>query len=104
MGPVSAMPAGVPERGNPLDPARILRDLPEREREHFLGQYREALDGARDPDGWSQLLRVLRRWRGIAIAANRPGFYEAQAAALAGDDVSGGMLLEDYLRQHRAGP
>ena len=33
----------------------------------------------------------------MAIAANRPGFYEAQEAALTG--TGGGMLLEDYVRQ-----
>jgi hypothetical protein len=99
---VSALPVDPPERENPLDPVCILRDLPERERENFLGQYRAALDGARDPDGWSQLLRVLRLWRGMAIAAGRPGFYEAQEAALAGVG-SGGMLLEDYLRLRSGG-
>ena len=61
--------------------------------------YREALDGARDPAGWGNLRRVLRLWSGMAIAVNRPGFYEAQEAALAG--TGGGMLLEDYIRLHR---
>jgi hypothetical protein len=35
----------------------------------------------------------------MAIAANRPGFYEAQEAALAG--TGGGMLLEDYIQMRR---
>ena len=43
--------------------------------------------------------RVLRLWSGMVIAANRPGLYEAQEAALAG--TGGGMLLEDYIRLHR---
>lgn len=33
---------------DPLDPQRIFRELPGRERANFLAAYREALDGARD--------------------------------------------------------
>ena len=84
---------------NPLDPQRILRDLPDREHANFLAAYREALDGARDPAGWTHLRRVLRLWSGMVIATNRPGFYEAQEAALAG--TGGGMFLEDYIRLRR---
>ena len=47
---------------DPLDPQRILRELPGRERANFLAAYREALDGARDPAGWGNLRRVLRLW------------------------------------------
>lgn len=46
---MSAQPAEAHE--DPLDPQRILRDLPDRERANFLAAYREALDGARDPAG-----------------------------------------------------
>ncbi len=94
---MSAQPAEHHE--DPLDPQRILRELPDRERANFLAAYREALDGARDPAGWGQLRRVLRLWSGMVIAANRPGFYEAQEAALTG--TGGGMLLEDYIRLRR---
>jgi hypothetical protein len=31
----------------------------------------------------------------MVIVTNRPGFYEAQEAAMAG--TGGGMLLEDYI-------
>lgn len=34
----------------------------------------------------------------MAIAANRPGFYEAQEAALTGTDS--GVLLEDQIQEH----
>src|SRR5690242_20018265 len=84
---------------DPLDPQRILRELPGRERANFLAAYREALDGARDPAGWGNLRRVLRLWSGMVIATNRPGFYEAQEAALTG--AGGGMLLEDYIQLRR---
>jgi hypothetical protein len=94
---MSAQPAEHHE--DPLDPQRILRELPDRERENFLAAYREALDGARDPAGWAQLRRVLRLWSGMVIATNRPGFYEAQAAALS--ETGGGMLLDDYIRMRR---
>jgi hypothetical protein len=85
---------------DPLDPQRILSQLPDREHANFLAAYRDALDGARDPAGWAHLRRVLRLWSGMVIATNRPGFYEAQEAALAG--TGGGMLLEDYIRLHRS--
>ncbi len=93
---MSAQPAEHHE--DPLDPQRILRELPDRERTNFLAAYREALDGARDPAGWGQLRRVLRLWSGMVIAVNRPGFYQAQEA-LTG--TGGGMLLEDYIRLRR---
>ena len=35
----------------------------------------------------------------MAIATNRPGFYQAQEAALTG--TGGGMLLEDYIQMRR---
>lgn len=84
---------------DPPDPQRILRELPGQERTNFLAAYREALDGAQDPARWGNLRRVLRLWSGMAMATNRPGFYEVQEAALAG--TGGGMLLEDYVRLRR---
>ncbi len=45
---MTAQPA---EREDPLDPQRILDELPEGERGFFLSQYREAVEGARDPAG-----------------------------------------------------
>ena len=89
----------VEHHDDPLDPQRILRELPGQERANFLAAYREALDGAQDPAGWGNLRRVLRLWSGMAIATNRPGFYEAQEAALTG--TGGGMLLEDYIQMRR---
>jgi Family of unknown function (DUF6247) len=97
---VTALPADS-QQEDPLDPERILRVLPDRERETFLAQYQQAVDGAHDPAGWKHLKRFLRLWAGRAIAANRPGFYEARDRALAG--TGGGMLLEDAIRQYRTG-
>jgi hypothetical protein len=91
----------TPEHPNPLDPVRILADLPERERENFLHTYREAMELAlNDPAEWAYMLRVLRGWRHMCTAVRRPGFYEAQEAARG--PVQGGMLLEDYLASRGA--
>jgi hypothetical protein len=93
---VSAQPA---EREDPLDPQRILDQLPADERGFFLDQYREAVDNARDPVGWKQLRRVLRLWRFHADAVEDPGYREALDAARG--PVSGGMPLEDAVRVYR---
>jgi Family of unknown function (DUF6247) len=93
---VSAQPA---EREDPLDPQRILNQLPVSERGFFLDQYREAMENARDPAGWKQLRRVLRLWRFHADAAKDPGYQEALDAARG--PVSGGMSLEDAVRVYR---
>lgn len=88
---VSALPA-EPQREDPLDPQRILSELPVPGRETFLGQYRRAVDAAHDPAGWKELHRLLRVWALRVVAISEPGFYEAQAAARAG--AGNGMFLE----------
>lgn len=65
---MSAMPAGPAP--SPLDPVRILAALPEDDREPFLAAYREALTAAADPEGFSDLLRLLRLDR---VSASRRG-------------------------------
>jgi hypothetical protein len=90
------------EHDDPLDPVRILADLPEREHAGFLAAYREAADAAaRDPEGWAGLERTLRAWRHIATAAALPGFYEAQEAARNGTDP--GVPLEEALARYGRG-
>ena len=49
----------VEHHEDPLDPQRILRELPGREQPNFLAAYREALDGARDPAGWGNIAACL---------------------------------------------
>ena len=93
------MSAEPVEREDPLDPQRILDELPADEREYFLDQYHEALERARDPLGWKQLRRVLRLWKFHADAVGDPGYQEALAAARG--PVSGGMPLEDAVRGYR---
>jgi hypothetical protein len=59
------------------DPAVILRDLPGREREFFLRQYRmEAAAAARDPARYQRLRNFLHAWSIRVIACSSPGFYE----------------------------
>jgi hypothetical protein len=93
---MSAQPAEHPD---PLDPQRILDELPEDERGAFLSQYREAVEGARDPSGWQQLRRVLRLWSSHAEATQDPGYWHALDSARG--PVSGGMLLEDAVGRYR---
>ena len=96
---VTALPAEPPHE-DALDPERILRVLPERERTTFLAQYHRAVDAAHDPAGWKDLRRFLRLWAMRAIALAEPGFYEARDSARSG--TGEGMLLDDAIRQHRA--
>ena len=96
---ITALPIDPTPRDDPLDPERILRELPERERETFLTQYRRAVDEAHDPAGWKHLRRFLRLRAMRAIAVAQPGYYDARNHARAG--TGGGMPLEDALRQHR---
>ena len=91
VGTVPALPAGPPRREDPPAPERILRSLPEREREAFLAEYRLAVDGARDPAGWPELLRFLRLWSFRAIAVNQPGLLRSLGAGKRGRrDAPGG--------------
>jgi hypothetical protein len=87
---MSALPADPRQQEDPLDPGRILRALPDRERETFLAEYRQAVEDARDPAGWPELRRFLRLWSFRTIAVNQPGYYEAWEQASAG--TGSGML------------
>jgi hypothetical protein len=93
---VSAQPA---EREDPLDPQRILDQLPVDERGFFLDQYRDAVENARDPAGWKQLRRVLLRWRFHADAVGDPTYRGALDPARR--PAGSGMLLEDAVRVYR---
>ena len=96
---MTALPIDPPPREDPLDPERILRALPERERETFLAQYQRAVDTEHDPAGWKHLRRFLRLWAIRAIPVAQPGYCEARDLARGG--TGGGMPLEDALRQYR---
>jgi hypothetical protein len=70
------MSAELAQAEDPDDPEVILRDLPERERAPFPGQYHAAVDAAHDPAGHRQLQRLLHAWRLTVIATSRVGYYE----------------------------
>jgi hypothetical protein len=83
------MPA-EPDRGL-LDPVRILHSLPGQEQGAFLAAYRQAVAAAADPEGFSELLRLLRLWSKRAVAIAAPDYTEARIAARG--PVVGGILL-----------
>ncbi|WP_433164969.1 DUF6247 family protein [Kribbella sp. CA-247076] len=68
------------------DPGEILRVLPVKWHEQFLGEYRTALQAARDVRRIPELRVMLRLWRLRAFAYSSPGFEEAMEAAREGRD------------------
>lgn len=81
---------------DPQDPQVILRELPERERPEFLRQYREAAQAALvNVAQYKALQRLLHRWSLVAIAANRPGYYEEIEKAKAG--LGGKVSFEEAI-------
>jgi len=96
---MAAPPAG---HENPLDPQRILDDLPGDEREFFLAEHRVAASTvAADPAAWPELARLLRLWRFHAGTTKDPGYREASEEAWTG--TGRGMVLEDVIRMREAG-
>jgi hypothetical protein len=75
---MSAQPV---HEASPDDPAEILHLLPERWHAEFLGEYRDALDAAREPGRWPQLPAMLHRWRLRAVAYADPEFWAAAREA-----------------------
>ncbi|MBO3753249.1 hypothetical protein J5X84_45110 [Streptosporangiaceae bacterium NEAU-GS5] len=61
-----------------LDPAEILRALPERWHAQFLAEYHAALDAAHEVWRFKQLREVLHRWRLHAVAVANPDFERAE--------------------------
>ncbi|WP_283138520.1 DUF6247 family protein [Rhizohabitans arisaemae] len=66
------------------DPAEILRILPERWHEQFLGEYHSALDAAHEVWRFKQLRELLHVWRLHAIAVSNPDFDRAERAVREG--------------------
>src|SRR5258708_4663744 len=57
---------------DPDDPVEILRVLPNQFHEHFLAEYRAAVEGARQVEHYRQLHDLLRLWRLRALAHSHP--------------------------------
>lgn len=94
---VSAEP--LPVYPDPDDPAEILCALPQSLHDHFLGEYEQALERAREPRCYTALRDLLRFWRLHAIAIAQPEYADRAAAARrpGEDDVS----LEDIVAARR---
>lgn len=78
MGIMTAQPA---HDYDPDDPVEILQVLPARFHEQFLAEYDAAVAGARRPEQYRELHRLLRLWRLRAVAYSDPG-YEGRLQAL----------------------
>jgi Family of unknown function (DUF6247) len=66
---------------DPDDPVEILHVLPGPFHEQFLAEYDAAVAGARRPEQYRELHRLLRLWRLRAVAYSDPG-YEARLQAM----------------------
>ena len=86
-------PPGAP------DPERILRRLPEAERERFLREYRTALDAAHEVWRWRHLKELLAHWELVATATSKPGYAEALEDARTGAGQYVG--LEDVIARRQ---
>ncbi len=83
------------------DPAEILRELPDGERDHFLVEYQAAAEAAvHDVTRYEDLQRVLQRWSVIAVAVNQPGYDDAVHEARSSS--SPGTSLADIQARRRS--
>lgn len=89
--------AGDPD---PLDPAEILRLLPEQHHAQFLQEYSIAIEQARRPEQYRMLQELLRLWRLRAVAYSEPGYASRlkAAASTADDDVPAEELVPGWPR------
>jgi Family of unknown function (DUF6247) len=88
----------APER-DPDDPVEILRILPSQFHEQFLAEYDAAVTGARRPEHYHELHRLLRLWRLRAAAYSDPG-YESRLQAMQDAVRTGrhdGTLIEEVV-------
>jgi Family of unknown function (DUF6247) len=88
MGGMTAQPV---DDYDPADPVEILHILPGRFHEQFLAEYEVAVAGARRPEQYRELHRLLQLWRLSAVAFADPG-YEARR-----------MEVEESVRAGRRG-
>lgn len=85
---------------NPLDPAEILRLLPEHHHAPFRREYSIAIEQARRPEQYRMLQELLRLWRLRAVAYGEPGYASRlqAAASTADDDVPAEELILGWPR------
>jgi hypothetical protein len=66
---------------DPDDPVEILRNLPAEYHEQFRAEYAAAVEGARHPEQFRRLHKLLRQWRLRAVAYSAPGYAGRLASA-----------------------
>jgi Family of unknown function (DUF6247) len=94
---VTAQP--VFDEPGPDDPAQILRVLPSEYQATFLAEYAEAIERARQPEGYAALAALLRLWRLRAAAYSDGGFRQRLTAGRGGDtsdDVPVEQLIAEW--------
>ncbi|MEQ4206289.1 DUF6247 family protein [Actinopolymorpha sp. B9G3] len=82
------------------DPEKIMHKLPQRERERFLREYRQAAEAAaHEIWRYKELTALLHRWSLIALAVSAPGYYEAREDA--GRGIGEYMTLEGAIARRQ---
>jgi hypothetical protein len=81
------------------DPVEIMRVLPAHFHDQFLAEYDAAVTGARRPEHYHELHRLLRLWRLRAAAYSDPGFAARLAAVEDAVDAGrrDGMAIREIL-------
>jgi Family of unknown function (DUF6247) len=100
---MSAQPVQEPY---PDDPVEILRVLPDRFHEQFLAEYVAAAEAARRPEGYRELVDLLRLWRLTAAAYSEPGFDRRLASvreAVQSSSLEGSVAIEEVVPGWPAG-
>jgi hypothetical protein len=100
---MSARPVHEPD---PDDPVEILRVLPDRLHEQFLAEYAAAAEAARRPEGYRELVDLLRLWRLTAAAYSEPGFESRLASvrgAVRSGSLEGSVAIEEIVPDWPAG-
>jgi hypothetical protein len=66
---------------DPDDPVEILHILPAEYHEQFRAEYAAAVEGARRPEQFRRLHKLLHLWRLRAVAYSSPGYAGRLASA-----------------------
>jgi Family of unknown function (DUF6247) len=93
---VTAQP--VFDEPGPGDPAQILRVLPSEYQATFLAEYAEAIERARQPEGYAALAALLRLWR-LRAAAYSDGGFRQRLTAVRGEDTSDDVPVEQLIAE-----
>lgn len=93
---MSAQP--IHEEPDPLDPAGILQDLPQRWHRLFVAEYEAAVLVARRVDGYQHLHDVLKLWRLLVGVYSDPGFDDRVRARGEAGPIIPADISDEYGR------